>query len=225
MSSKQDIVIAAKCAPQEGVLADIEKAGLEAVELYLSEGILKDVCAVIETCRKFSLRYALHAPTDGLSLEGLKALAAAVNAEVIVFHDIYWDDEWPRIIESLSGLKATICIENTPGVHEPVKFMRRYSFGRCLDIEHVQMEAAGFFEEAFISVMREASHIHLTGYTFGSEQWHTHIHHAPEHNRHVLDLLAGVGYRGMVVSEARLSLQTLEEFKALNAFAQDWKRS
>ncbi len=225
MSSKQDIVIAAKCAPEEKILADVEEAGLEAVELFLSKGILQNIEAAVQACRKFRFRYALHAPTDGLALEGLKALAVAVNAEVIVFHDIYWDDEWPRIIESLSGLKARICIENTPGVHGPVKFMRRYSFGRCLDIEHVQMEAAGFFEEAFISVMREASHIHLTGYTFGSEQWHTHIHHAPGHNRHVLDLLAGVGYRGLVVSEARQSLQTLEEFKALKAFDQQWKNS
>ena len=39
---KNDIIIAAKCAPQEKLLKSIEEAGLKAVELYLSSAILNN---------------------------------------------------------------------------------------------------------------------------------------------------------------------------------------
>ncbi len=225
MTSKDGMTIAAKCAPEKNLLSDVCQAGLEAVELFLSEKILTDVDGVIKACRAFPLRYALHAPNSGFGFEGLLALTQAVRPEVIVFHNIFWEDEWPVIAQRFDGTGVKLCLENTYSVHEPVKLMRRFSFGRCLDMEHLQMETCGFFEEAFISVMREASHIHLTGYSFGSDRWHTHIHHAPEHNRYVLDVLNRSGYRGLVVSEARQSLQTLKDFQALKAFDQEWRNS
>jgi hypothetical protein len=85
------------------------------------------------------------------------------------------------------------------------------------------MECAGVFEEAFLPVIRQTAHIHLTGYNYGSRLWHTHIHHSPEHNVYLLNLLKKAGYSGLVVSEAKVSLQTLSEFKNLREFIRKWE--
>lgn len=81
----------------------------------------------------------------------------------------------------------------------------------------------GVYEEEFLPVIRDASHIHLTGYIFGSKLWHTHLHHSPEHSLYMLDLIKRCRYSGFVVSEARASLQTYAEFKKLNDFFFKWK--
>jgi hypothetical protein len=90
-------------------------------------------------------------------------------------------------------------------------------------MEHIQIECAGYFEEGFVPFIKKAKHIHLTGYTYGSQLWHTHIHQSPEHNIHTLNLLKKMGYSGFVISEAKTSLQTLSEFKNLNEFIQKWQ--
>ena len=82
----------------------------------------------------------------------------------------------------------------------------------------MQLECSGVFEEGFSQSFKQASHVHLTGYVYGSELWHTHIHHSPEHGLYMLNLLDEAGYKGFVVSEAKRSLQTYEEFKKLNDF-------
>jgi len=86
--------------------------------------------------------------------------------------------------------------------------MRRLGFGRCLDLEHLQLECGGIFEEEFVRPLKQASHVHLTGYIYGSHLWHTHIHHSPQQSLYILNLLKKVRYSGFVVSEARLSFQT-----------------
>lgn len=224
MPKDTNIIIAAKCAPKETTLRNIKKAGLKAVELYLSEKMLNDLDKISQICRSFSFRYAVHAPSDGYNPGKLAKLVKAIDAEIVVFHNIFWEDEWEDIIKIFKNIKTKLCVENTYSIHEPLKFMRRYGLGRCLDLEHLQMECAGVYEEAFIPVIKQASCIHLTGYISGSKLWHTHIHHSPEHNLYMLDLVKRAGYSGFVVSEARVSLQTYEEFKKMNDFYQKWER-
>ncbi len=212
------MIIAAKCAPEEKILMDIEKAGLSAVELYTSYKHLCKLDDIRQICIRFPFRYAVHAPNDGYEPELLAELVDVINAEIVIFHDIYWDDEWRHIAEAFKARRAKICIENTYSVHEPLKLMRRYGFKRCLDLEHLQMQCAGVYEEEFLPVMRQASHIHMTGYFYGSDLWHTHIHQSPEHSVYFLNLLKKANYSGFVVSEARTPLQTYDEFKRLNDF-------
>jgi hypothetical protein len=173
-------------------------------------------------CKNFSFRYAVHAPNDSYNPLKLFKLVQALGAEIVVFHNIFWDSEWKEIIGIFKDIKTKICIENIASIHEPLKFMRRYGWGRCLDFEHLQIECAGIFEEEFLKVIKEASHIHLTGYFYGSKLWHTHIHHSPEHSLYILNLLKKTGYSGFVVSEAKPSLQNYAEFKKLREFYLRW---
>ncbi len=210
------MIIAAKCAPSEKILKDIERAGLSAVELYTNIDYLYKLDSIKQICKRFPFRYAVHAPNDGYEPELLAELVDAIGAEIVIFHDIYWEDEWAHMAEVFKASKAKICIENTHSVHEPLKLMRRYGLKRCLDLEHLQMQCAGVYEGEFLPVMRQSSHIHMTGYFYGSDLWHTHIFQSPEHSTYILNLLKKSGYSGFVVSEARTSLQTYDEFKRLN---------
>lgn len=223
MPEGQTITIAAKCAPDEQILTSIEKAGISAVELYTNLDYLHNLSKVKKTCKKFPFRYTVHAPNDGFEPELLTELVDDLKAEVVVFHDIFWEQEWDRIASIFREIKTNVCIENTHSVHEPLKLMRRYGFNRCLDLEHLQMQCAGVFEEAFMPVIGQAAHIHLTGYFYGSDLWHTHIHHSPEHSVYFFNLIKEAGYTGLVVSEAKTSLQTYDEFKKLNDFYKLWE--
>lgn len=217
--------LAVKCAPDKRILTDACRAKIKAVELYLTGPSLVKVLNTAKLCKGFPLRYAVHAPNDGSAVKELAELTKRIGAEIVVFHDNYWEDEWEGIVAQFKGCHARLCIENNTDVHAPVKFIRRYGMSRCLDLEHLQMQGAGIFEEEYIKVIRDAAHIHLTGYYYGSSLWHTHIHSTCEHGRYMLGLLKKAGYRGLVVSEARKSLQTFAEFKKLVKFFQEWKKS
>ncbi len=225
MPTNKGVTLAAKCAPDEEILANIEKSGISAVEIYTDSGWLQKIDKIKHIPKKFPFRYAVHAPNDCYEPEILAEFVNETKAEVLVFHDIYWDDEWDNIANIFKETTVQICIENTHSTLEPLKFMRRYGFGICLDLEHLQQQCAGIFEKASLPFIRQVSHVHLTGYSFGSNQWHTHIHHSPEHGFYLLDLLRKAGYSGFVVSEATPSFQTLSEFKKLFKFFKEWENS
>ena len=220
------MVIATKCAPVERLLSDICEVGLQAVELYLSNSILRNRLETIRLCKNYPLRYAIHAPTNAsFEMKELAKLAKEISAEVGVFHNIYWEDEWEGIIEQFRAIPARLCIENVYNSTEAIKFERRYNMGLCLDLEHLQIESAGVFKDEFISLIKRASHIHITGFRYGSELWHTPIHHSPEHNKYILGLIKKADYSGFIVSEAQTSLQTKSELKKLFEYFEDWRES
>jgi hypothetical protein len=223
MLKQQEIVIAAKCAPDEAILGSVEDAGIRAVELYTSSSHLSRLDDAERICSRFPFRYAIHAPNDGENWNPLAEMVSSLKAEVVIIHNVYWEDEWERILRKFEGMQVKLCMENTFSVLEPVRFMKRYGIGMCMDMEHLQIECAGFFEEGASPFIRMASHIHLTGYTFGSDMWHTHLHHSPEHNLRLLDAVQRTGFSGMIVSEAKTSLQTLSEFQELYRFAEVWQ--
>lgn len=223
MVTASDITIAAKCSAEESLLDAIAAAGLTATEIYTNNFSLEDVDNIIKICKKYPLRYALHAPASGYEPDSLFALTEGLKAEIVVFHNIYWEDEWRYITEKFKAVQCKLCIENLFGAVEPVKYMRRFGIGRCLDLEHLIMEVNGIFEEPFIGLIKESSHIHMTGYAFGSKAWHTPIHHAPDQSIYLLNMLKRAGYSGLVVSEAQNIYQTKEEFQALYEFFKKWK--
>jgi len=104
------MMLAAKCASDERILADIEKAGIDAVELYTNLQHLQDIREVKKRCRKFSFRYAVHAPNEGFGIEALAELVDDIKAEIVVFHNIYWEDEWEQIIKAFEGVRTNITL-------------------------------------------------------------------------------------------------------------------
>lgn len=115
MPDPKGVILAVKCAPQKAILTDIKRA----VELYLSEQFLNNSKEIIFLCRKFPFRYAVHAPNNGHRLDRLLEVVTGVSAEIVVFHNIYWEDEWEDILESFNNINTKLCIENTWSVHEP----------------------------------------------------------------------------------------------------------
>ncbi|NLO91450.1 MAG: sugar phosphate isomerase/epimerase [Elusimicrobia bacterium] len=216
---------AAKCAPETGHLRAISDAGFKAAELYLSKAIMSRASEAARLCRRFPLRYALHAPNDAHCPERLRELAEGLGARIVVLHDIFWEDEWRQTIEVFKGSRIKLCVENMTCSHDPLKFMRRYGLGRCLDLEHLQLECQGVYEAEFLRIMRQASHIHLTGYTAGSARWHTPVDYSPAASARMLDLLAESGYDGLVVSEAATEYQTPAMFAATAEFFRQWRKS
>lgn len=188
------------------------------MELFFSDKILKDEKSVISLCQDFSFQYAVHAPNDSYDPQKLAKVVEAIKAKIVVFHNIYWENEWEGFFENFRGIETTLCIENTYSVHEPTKFTRRYGIKRCLDLEHLQMECFGVYEKEFLSAIKQSAHIHLTGYMPGSQMWHTHIHHSPYYNMYILGLIKKAGYSGFIISEARTEFQTLTEFKKLKSY-------
>ena len=57
------MTVAAKCAPDEEFLVNVERAGISAVELYTNLNYLHNLSEVKKPVRN-SFRYALHAPDD-----------------------------------------------------------------------------------------------------------------------------------------------------------------
>jgi sugar phosphate isomerase/epimerase len=214
------MILAAKSAPDTRILSMIQKAGINAVELHLSPGDLRNIRLTKKTCAYFDFQYAVHSPNSEFEPLRLAELVDAIGAKIVVFHDIYWEDEWAKIARAFKKVDARLCVENTHSVHEPVKLMRRFGVSRCVDVEHLQMECGGVYAEEFIKVFKQASHIHLTGYKFGGTKWHTHIHHSPRHGKYLMKLLEKAGYSGFVVSEARVGFQAYREFNNLAKF---WK--
>ncbi len=221
---KNDIVLAAKCAPQEDILKSIEMAGITAVELYTNYEYLKNIDDVLKICKKFPFRYIVHAPTKGYEPDLLIDFVKELGPEMLVFHDIYWENEWEYLSEQLNKLASRLCVENILSAIEPIKIMRRFGLSRCLDFEHLIIEVNGIFEEVMLDILKEARHIHMTGYTACSDKWHTPIHYSPDQSTYLLNCLVETNYSGFVVSEARTKYQTLDEFKAVNSFFTEWKK-
>ncbi|MDD5069283.1 MAG: hypothetical protein PHV17_00995 [Candidatus Omnitrophica bacterium] len=217
-----NFILAAKCEPSKLSLTKVAGSGIKAVELFISPKLLENVGELVRICSDFDMKFAVHAPALGYSPGLLSEFCQQIKAAVIVFHNVYWEDEWTEISQLFKDIKTKVCIENTYSVHEPSKFIRRFGFGSCLDLEHLQMEVCGVFKEAFLPFIAGASHIHLTGYFYGSNLWHNHIHYSPEHNRQILDLIKKSGYCGMIVSEAEVNQQTSADYKRLNDFYNHW---
>jgi len=222
---KADITIAVKCAPEEAVLDAAAEASFEAIELYTNDCWIQRVDQIISISKRYPFRYAIHAPADGYEPDRLATLSEQIRAEVLVIHNIYWEDELEYLVQKMKPLPSKICMENVLSAIEMNKYLRRYGLDRCLDFEHLALETNGFFEEPLIELTEQAKHIHMTGYVFGSQRWHTHIHHSPEQSIYLLNFLNDVGYSGLVVSEARPCYQTLSEFRKLAKFFKDWKNN
>lgn len=80
------------------------------------------------------------------------------------------------------------------------------------------MECCGVYEDIFLEIIKQSSYIHMTDYKYGTENWHTHIHHNPEHSLYMLGLLKKADYSGFIVSEASSKHQRYLDFQEFHKF-------
>ena len=219
------MILTAKCAVDGNILKLIEKAGIEAVELYTKTSFLKKKEESVKICRDFPFSYAVHAPTNGFEPDLLAEFVSEIKAKIVILHNIYWMDEWSAMAKALQEVNAKFCVENIVSLQEPFKIMRRFDAGYCIDLEHLQMEICGLNEETMFHLFKRVSHVHMTGYSFGSQAWHTPLHHNTAHSTYLLNLLKKAGYEGMVVSEASTQYQTASEFVKLQEFYKKWQET
>ena len=209
-----------KCAPDKKLLSLVADAGFAGVELYTNRHIIAAGDRVIKLCRNFKLRYAVHGPNDDCRVEDLVNFIRKFRPEVLILHNLYWDDEWEYLYKKTKGLPTKVCLENTFSITEPVRFMRRYGFRMCTDLEHLQVEAAGLFGEVFLDILKQAGHVHITGYRYGKTEWHTPAYFNPGHTLKLFRLIKNSGYSGLLVSEAGVKYQTKEGFEQLKRFSE-----
>jgi len=222
MRSKSSLQLAAKCLPDSKILKRIESTEIDAVELYTDAECLKKV-DIVSICDDFPLSYVVHAPNDVVAPKETFELAQAIGANVVVTHDIYWEDEWPRVVKTAQDTGVALAIENVDGLLTFAKVLLRYGVKRCLDFEHAIFLMGGFYPNGLKQLLPKTIHVHLSGYEFGNLKYHTHFYESPEHAFKVLNFLESNGYNGMVVSEASIEYQQEEHFRKLKDFFSEWK--
>jgi hypothetical protein len=218
------INLAIKCAPKKEIFNIAQRCGINHIELYTSDSLLSETDQIINLCHSYPFSYIVHAPTQGYQPAQVAHLSQTLNAPVTVFHNIYLETEWQEIADIFSSVHTTVCIENLANAMDAVAYMRIYGFRRCLDFEHLIMETNGIVEEFLPGLIRQTYHVHLTGYTFGSDNWHTPIHYAKEQSRFILDYLKKERYAGIVTSEAAVNYQTEQEITRLVNFFNSWQK-
>ena len=66
------ITLAVKCAIDEKILINIEKASISALETYTNSKYLSNKKEIKKYCKKFLFRYEVHAPPNGYEPEKLR---------------------------------------------------------------------------------------------------------------------------------------------------------
>jgi len=153
MKSKSSLQLAAKCLPNPKILKRIESAKINAVELYTNAECLKKV-DIVSICNDFPLSYVVHAPNDIVAPKETFKLAQAIGANVVVTHDIYWEDEWPEVVKIALNTGISLAIENIDGLFTFEKVLLRYGVKRCLDFEHAIFLMRGFYPEGLKNFYR-----------------------------------------------------------------------
>ena len=100
--------IAAKCGPETHIFSAVHESVLQGVEIYLYGQWLDRVHEVIELSRNFPLRHALHGSVDTFRSHELIELASAFQAEIIVFHDVLWEDKWAVVRYTFAPLPTRV---------------------------------------------------------------------------------------------------------------------
>ena len=141
-------------------------------------------------------------------------------------HNILWEDEWQDFLNvHLKNSNIMLVVENTAMINEITKLNRRYNIKKCFDFEHIIQETCGLYLEGIKSFLNNTVLVHLTGYTFGSKDWHTHFYNAPEQSKTILNFLLENDYNGTVISEAQVRYQKYNDFIKLNSFFNSWQET
>lgn len=206
--------------PSNKIFSIIEEVGISAVEVYSNKNSLQSL-EIIDVCKQFDFEYVLHAPNDIFAISDTFNLAKSIDANLIVAHDLFWEDEWKKIMQISKDFGIPLAIENTDGFLFCEKVIRRYNAKRCIDFEHLTLQTNTLTPTVLNLVkptIKDTIHVHMTGYKTGNGMHHSHFYKSPIQSERILKFLLDNKYNEMAVSEAAVEYQTKEHFQKLKVF-------
>lgn len=203
MDKKDNMKIAAKCAPIEERMKLVEKTGFKNLELYTSRELLtkKNTSAA----KKFDFEYVVHGPTDYIGMDAVD-FANSIGAKIVLFHNSNKTD-LPKILDYAKSHGITLCVENhnvrifTPhNAEEFFKLKKKFpGLKMLLDTEHAIR--FGVFPNIVREVGSDIKHIHLTG---SPPSFHAPPQANPEQTKKIISELRKIKYNGMVTAETHM---------------------
>ncbi|MGL4553397.1 MAG: hypothetical protein ACRC33_19695 [Gemmataceae bacterium] len=207
--------LATKFKPQQHAFEAAVRAGFRHAELWTDADLLLGWRAVADLARRHPLGYALHFPNrldqTPEALRGAVELYDALDARALVLHQPHMDRHGADLLALRPGLRLAVenhRIDSLDGWADA-------NPGLALDVEHLWMygndhrplgELLAVVRDFLHRHARKVRHVHLPGYLPGQPQ-HRPMYCSRDLARGVFDLLAGVGFDGLVVSEANEEFQ------------------
>jgi sugar phosphate isomerase/epimerase len=226
--------LATKCKPAMADLDQAYRAGFHHVELWLDATVLADWQGAAKIARYFSLSYALHFPNSlSLPTEALDqtvALYRALTPSCVIIHQPMFDRYGEALLKREP--KLLLAVENhklTPAQFD--EWAERHP-GLTLDVEHLWMltlqhapleDVLGRVRQLLRRHGSKLRHVHLPGYWPGFDE-HRPMYCAREMVFPILELLAGVGFEGLIVSEVEVTYQNPEELRMDVLLFEAWRR-
>jgi sugar phosphate isomerase/epimerase len=225
---------ATRAFPLAKRLGNAYQSGFRYVELSLTAKLVDDWRQIAATADSFDLRYELHfpnrAPLTHKQLKRIAKLYCHLDCQVMVIHQ----PMFRLYSKDMADLVPGLCLAVENHHLNPKSFWQWAETHQwlTLDVEHLWkhtlnqaplpdlLEALKKFLKKHGSQLRR---VHLPGYEPGGWE-HQPASFNPEMARKVLTALSKIDYRGLVVSEARPSMQKLKYLKNDVAMYQSWKQ-
>ncbi len=223
---------ATKFLPCEAAFETAFQAGFRSAEFWLDAGVLSGWRSVAALARRYPFHYALHFPNRGNmaseTLEHAVLLYRELDCQAMVIHQPMFD----KYADRLLALDPTLAlaVENHDWAEAEFHRWAERNPGLTLDVEHFwKYTLRDCALNELLSAMKQflarygpkLQHVHLPGYQLGGQE-HRPLHHAPQLAVAVLDLLTDVGFTKLVVSEAELVYQNLDDLRHDVRLFEDW---
>ncbi len=211
------IGIATKFRPGRGAYATAAAAGFRRAELWTDAGVLLAWREAAALAREFGMDHAIHFPNrldqPPEVLQATAEMYRAVGARALILHQPHMT----RHGAELSRLcpEAALAVENHNLDRDGLERWATESPGLCLDFEHLWMytlhgrplgEVLAFCRAFLHRFGGKLRHVHLPGYWPGLPE-HRPMYCSRELTLGCLDILADIGFEGLIVSEVNPEYQ------------------
>lgn len=226
--------IATKFSPMEQHFETARAAGFRHAEIWLDDAVLRDWQNVAARARRFDMEHVLHFPnqlklTQATLAEAVE-LYRALQCQCMVIHQ----PQFKAYAETLCRLHpgVRLAVENHKLNLEELEDWAETNPGLTLDVEHVwkftlhDAPLSQLLETVHSLLKRwgpKVRHVHLPGYLPGCRE-HRPMYCARDMIFPVLSLLNEIDFRGLVVSEADLEYQTLNELRMDLLLCDTWRQ-
>jgi len=226
--------IATKFSPTEKNFETAREAGFRHAELWLDDAVLHTKEKVAALARRFGMEHVLHFPNQlRLSPQTLKEAAdlyRELQCPCMVIHQPQFDAYAAELRAMHPGIR--LAVENHRLNLEELDQWAETNPGLTLDVEHTWKFT---LHDAPLSALLERiralferhghkiRHIHLPGYLPGQRE-HRPMYCAREMILPVLSILDEFEFRGLIVSEADVEFQRLNDLRMDLLLCDTWRQ-